>query len=161
MGAEAEPMASAVMRSTRRINSFAARRENVSNKIRRGSAPSTVSFATIWASVLVLPVPAPATIKSGPAGLPCIESFNGRMRDELLNESLFFGLDHARAAITEWVMDYNTERPHSSLGYAAPRRLLGRLRLWKRSGHSGTAVRPSGETFIVPRNAAGLDWLAE
>jgi hypothetical protein len=37
MGAEAEPMASAVMRSTRRINSFAARRENVSNKIRRGS----------------------------------------------------------------------------------------------------------------------------
>jgi putative transposase len=49
-----------------------------------------------------------------------IESFNGRMRDELLNESLFFGLDHARAAITEWVMDYNTERPHSSLGYATP-----------------------------------------
>lgn len=49
-----------------------------------------------------------------------IESFNDRMRDELLNESLFFGLDHARAAITEWVMDYNTERPHSSLGYATP-----------------------------------------
>src|SRR3954451_20317444 len=39
-----------------------------------------------------------------------IESFNGRMRDELLNESLFFGLDHARNALVEWVEDYNTKR---------------------------------------------------
>ena len=44
------------------------------------------------------------------------ECFNGRMRDELLNESLFFGLDHARDAIAEWVGDYNTARPHSALG---------------------------------------------
>ncbi|NRP75495.1 hypothetical protein ILFOPFJJ_06418 [Ensifer psoraleae] len=36
-----------------------------------------------------------------------VESFNGRMRDELLNESLFFGLGHARSAISEWVDDYN------------------------------------------------------
>jgi putative transposase len=49
-----------------------------------------------------------------------IESFNGRMRDELLNESLFFGLDHARSAITEWIHDYNTARPHSSLNYRTP-----------------------------------------
>ena len=42
------------------------------------------------------------------------------MRDELLNESLFFGLDHARSAIAEWVEDYNTARPHSSLGYQTP-----------------------------------------
>ena len=49
-----------------------------------------------------------------------IESFNGRMRDELLNENLFFGLDHARNAISDWVSDYNTERPHSALGYATP-----------------------------------------
>ena len=49
-----------------------------------------------------------------------IESFNGRMRDELLNESLFFGLDHARSAIAEWVEDFNTARPHSSLGYQTP-----------------------------------------
>ena len=45
-----------------------------------------------------------------------IESINGRMRDELLNESLFFGFDHARSAIAEWVQDYNTARPHASLG---------------------------------------------
>ena len=36
-----------------------------------------------------------------------VESFNGRMRDELLNESLFSGLDHARSAIAEWADDYN------------------------------------------------------
>ena len=48
------------------------------------------------------------------------ESFNGRMRDELLNESLFMGLDHARARIANWVTDYNQRRPHSALGYMTP-----------------------------------------
>nr|WP_281931203.1 IS3 family transposase [Methylocystis iwaonis] len=48
------------------------------------------------------------------------ESFNGRMRDELLNETLFFGLDHAREKIRDWVHDYNHRRPHSALGYATP-----------------------------------------
>ncbi len=49
-----------------------------------------------------------------------VESFNGRMRDELLNETLFTSMAHARATIAAWVDDYNTERPHSSLGYATP-----------------------------------------
>ena len=49
-----------------------------------------------------------------------IESFNGRMRDELLNETLFFGLDRARHVIAAWVADYNTRRPHSSLDYRTP-----------------------------------------
>jgi putative transposase len=48
------------------------------------------------------------------------ESFNGRMRDELLNETLFFGLDHPRRAIGSWADDYNSVRPHSSLGYQTP-----------------------------------------
>ena len=48
------------------------------------------------------------------------ESFNERMRDELLNESLFLGLDHARTKITIWVDDYNQRRPHSALGYLTP-----------------------------------------
>ena len=48
------------------------------------------------------------------------ESFNGRMRDELFNESLFLGLDQARTKITDWVDDYNQRRPHSSLGYPLP-----------------------------------------
>ncbi|MDW9584125.1 IS3 family transposase, partial [Sinorhizobium meliloti] len=54
-----------------------------------------------------------------------VESFNGRMRDELLNESLFFGLDHARSAIAEWADDYNNFRPHSSLGYQTPANYAG------------------------------------
>ena len=48
------------------------------------------------------------------------EAFNGRMRDELLNETLFFGLDRARSAVARWVADYNHTRPHSALGYQAP-----------------------------------------
>ena len=49
-----------------------------------------------------------------------VESFNGRMRDELLNETLFFTIGQARSILARWVHDYNTERPHSSLGYATP-----------------------------------------
>ncbi len=49
-----------------------------------------------------------------------VESFNGRMRDELLNETVFHNLAHARAVITAWANDYNTERPHSALGYETP-----------------------------------------
>lgn len=41
-----------------------------------------------------------------------IESFNGRLRDELLNETLFPSLNHARAKLAAWHTDYNTERPH-------------------------------------------------
>ena len=49
-----------------------------------------------------------------------MESFNGRLRDEFLNETLFRNLAHARELITAWVTDYNTERPHSALGYRTP-----------------------------------------
>jgi len=49
-----------------------------------------------------------------------VESFNGRMRDEFLNETLFHGLDHTRVEIARWVEDYNTERPHSALRYQTP-----------------------------------------
>ncbi len=49
-----------------------------------------------------------------------VESFNGRMRDKLLNETLFFTVRQARSILARWIDDYNTERPHSSLGYASP-----------------------------------------
>lgn len=49
-----------------------------------------------------------------------VESFNGRMRDELLNETMFRNLIHARVVIAAWVTDYNTERPHSALDYQTP-----------------------------------------
>ena len=44
------------------------------------------------------------------------EAFNSKMRDELLNETLFFGLDQARRIVASWVADYNAARPHSALG---------------------------------------------
>ena len=50
-----------------------------------------------------------------------IESFNGRLRDELLNETLFRSLPHARAVLEAWRGDYNETRPHSKLGWMTPR----------------------------------------
>ena len=55
------------------------------------------------------------------------ENFNGRMRDELLIETLFFGLDHAREKVRDWVDDYNHKRPHSSLGYMPPAKYAANL----------------------------------
>ena len=49
-----------------------------------------------------------------------IESFNGRLRDELLNETLFASLRHVREALAIWMDDYNTVRPHSALGNLPP-----------------------------------------
>ena len=49
-----------------------------------------------------------------------IESFNGRLRDELLNETLFSSQAQARVALECWRADYNDTRPHSQLGWKTP-----------------------------------------
>jgi transposase InsO family protein len=49
-----------------------------------------------------------------------IESFNGKLRDELLNGEIFDTLLEAQVVIERWRKEYNTERPHSSLGYKPP-----------------------------------------
>lgn len=49
-----------------------------------------------------------------------IESFNGKFREECLNENWFFDLADARRKIAEWKRDYNHVRPHSALGYKTP-----------------------------------------
>ena len=49
-----------------------------------------------------------------------IESFNGRLRDELLNTQIFFTLDEVKEKLEAWRLDYNTQRPHSSLDYRPP-----------------------------------------
>jgi putative transposase len=49
-----------------------------------------------------------------------IESFNGRLRDEMLNETLFKSLPQARAVLEAWRRDYNEQRPHSKLGWMTP-----------------------------------------
>jgi putative transposase len=48
-----------------------------------------------------------------------VESFNGKFRDECLNEHWFSTLAEARAIVTSWRRDYN-ENPHSSIDYLAP-----------------------------------------
>lgn len=48
------------------------------------------------------------------------ESFNGRLRDECLNTNWFLSIKHAREIIESWRKDYNTFRPHSSLGGLTP-----------------------------------------
>lgn len=45
-----------------------------------------------------------------------VESFNGRFRDECLNDTLFSTLNEARSAITSWKEDYNRHRPHPATG---------------------------------------------
>ena len=49
-----------------------------------------------------------------------IESFNGKMRDELLSGEIFYSLKEAQVLIEMWRKHYNTVRPHSSLGYKPP-----------------------------------------
>jgi transposase InsO family protein len=49
-----------------------------------------------------------------------IESFNGKLRDELLNRGIFTTLTEARVLIEQWRREYNQVRPHSSLGYLPP-----------------------------------------
>jgi putative transposase len=77
-----------------------------------------------------------------------IESFNGRMRDELLNESLFLDLDQARLIIAVWVADYNTRRPHSSLGYKTPAAYADHLTATghRAALHDGSARCPVAHT---------------
>lgn len=73
-----------------------------------------------------------------------IESFNGRMRDELLNERLFLGLADARYAIAAWVADYNYARPHSSLDYRTPAAFAAHLNATgpRAALADGSALRP-------------------
>lgn len=64
-----------------------------------------------------------------------IESFNGRLRDECLNEHWFQSLPHARRIVEEWRIDYNRNRPHSSLGNQTPEEF--RAAFTKRMAPSG------------------------
>ena len=57
-----------------------------------------------------------------------IESFNGRFRDECLNENWFSSLAEKREAVESWRVDYNTERPHGSLGRISPAEFLRRFK---------------------------------
>ena len=49
-----------------------------------------------------------------------MESFNARLRDELLDGEIFYSLREAEVVIEKWRRHYNTVRPHASIGYQAP-----------------------------------------
>ena len=65
-----------------------------------------------------------------------VESFNGRLRDECLNETLFTSMAQTRAVLGAWRQDYNTVRPHSKLGGRTPAEVAGQ-RGW---GHAPNPV---------------------
>ena len=58
-----------------------------------------------------------------------VESFNGRMRDECLNEHLFDSLHHARNLVAAWRIDFNQNRPHSSLAGLTPHEYANRSKV--------------------------------
>ncbi len=55
---------------------------------------------------------------AGPNGY--VESFNGKLVDELLDREIFYSLNEAKVLIEMWRKHYNTVRPHSALGYKPP-----------------------------------------
>ena len=76
-----------------------------------------------------------------PAQNAFIESFNGKMRDECLNEHWFMSLGEARETIETWRRDYNEVRPHSALGDRTPQEFTAR----------GAALRSPTAPFEPPR----------
>jgi len=71
------------------------------------------------------------------------------MRDELLNESLFLDLDHARSRIANWIDDYNQRRPHSALGYLTPAAYAANLS--QRAIGCATPTSSADRTLLHPR----------
>ena len=53
---------------------------------------------------------------------PYIESFNGKLRDECLNMCVFKDVEEAQDVVERWRVEYNSQRPHSALGYLPPSR---------------------------------------
>jgi putative transposase len=86
-----------------------------------------------------------------------VESFNGRLRDELLNETIFVSLAHARSALADWKDDYNKVRPHSAIGNVPPAiyaKLSDPVMQWGGSLRSlgGSAPRPVASPSLTGSN---------
>ncbi|MCB1536046.1 MAG: IS3 family transposase, partial [Rhodoblastus sp.] len=76
-----------------------------------------------------------------------IESFNARLRDELLDGELFYSLKEARIVIESWRRHYNTVRPHESLGYKPP---APEVFVPKIAARSAPHPRPAAPPALVP-----------
>lgn len=89
-----------------------------------------------------------------------IESFNARLRDELLNETLFTSLAQARAVLAAWKDDYNNARPHSALGNLTPIEYANRSDPGPQRGGTlryaeGSAPRPVAPSSLMGSNVTG------
>jgi len=80
------------------------------------------------------------TQKASPWENGYVESFNGRLRDELLDRELFRSLPEARVVLDQWRMDYNHTRPHGGLKWLTPAASRG--------------VSPVGSTRLPPTHHA-------
>jgi putative transposase len=76
-----------------------------------------------------------------------IESFNARLRDECLNETLFSSLVHVREVLAVWRHDYNHHRPHSSLGNKTPAEMAA-----KSVGEPSWGLTPNPVVAITPNH---------
>ena len=78
-----------------------------------------------------------------------VESFNARLRDELLNGEIFYTLREAQIVIESWRRHYNTVRPHASLGYRPPAPEVLHASLLRLAG----CTRPTRSAGQAPRGA--------
>ena len=72
-----------------------------------------------------------------------VESFNGKLRDELLNGEIFLSLEEIRWVIDRWRLDYNHHRPHSSLDYQTPAMFAARCLTSAPQAASATPQQPA------------------
>ncbi len=72
-----------------------------------------------------------------------VESFNGKLRDELLNGEIFLSLEEIRWVIDRWRLDYNHHRPHSSLNYQTPATFAARCLTSAPQAASATPQQPA------------------
>jgi putative transposase len=79
-----------------------------------------------------------------------VESFNGRFRDECLNANWFLHIGDAKQKIEQWRMEYNEERPHSSLAYSTP---MENAEACSDSGSRMNAIPPSPPPVVASRTA--------
>ncbi len=86
-----------------------------------------------------------------------IESFQGRMRGELLHETAFSSMVRARAVIAAWMADNNTARPHSALGYQTPAVHAAKLKAMGAGSppFSGSKPVPIAQTCMGRPRSAG------
>jgi len=89
-----------------------------------------------------------------------VESFNGRFRDECLNENWFVDLADAREKIAQWKQDYNRVRPHSALGYRTPEEFAAQAASFNTTG-VGQEASSAGPLPHPPIPATKIDTRGE